>query len=171
MSENGSADAFDVETLAEKTIDSLSVQPGQVIWIWASTHSLGLIEALAYRIRGAFRTLRLSMESHLQRIGMDLPEPYLAIVPEHELRWLDDVDAIVEVRDHSGYLPDVALLRRRAMGAEWIALVDEAERRGCWRVHVLNPTPALAAAFGLSVEALRRRVRLAINVDYRYLDS
>jgi len=157
MSENGSADAFEVETLADKTIDSLSLQPGRVIWIWASTHSLDLIEALAYRIRarGAFRALRLTMESLLQRIGMDLPEPYLAIVPEHELRWLDDVDAIVEVRDHSGYLPDVALLRRR----------------GCWRVHVLNPTPALAAAFGLSVEALRRRVRLAINVDYRYLDS
>ena len=49
---------FDVETLADKTIDSLSVQPGQVIWIWARTHSLDLIEALAYRIRarGAFWT-------------------------------------------------------------------------------------------------------------------
>ncbi len=173
MSENSSADGFGVETLADKTIDSLSVQPGQVIWIWASTHSLDLIEALAYRIRarGAFWTLRLTMESLLQRIGLDLPEPYLTLVPEHELRWLEDVDAIVEVRDHSGYLPDVALPRRRAMGAEWIALIDEAERRGCRRIHVLNPTPALAAAYGLSAEALRRRVWPAINVNYRRLEE
>ncbi len=42
---------FNVETLAAKTVDLLSVQPGQVIWIWASTHSLDLVEALAYRIR------------------------------------------------------------------------------------------------------------------------
>ena len=53
---------FDVETLADKTIKMLSIAEGQVIWIWASTHSLGLIEALAFHIRkrGAFWTLRLT---------------------------------------------------------------------------------------------------------------
>lgn len=165
--------AFDVETLADKTIDLLSVQPGQVIWIWASTHSLDLVEALAYRIRehGAFWTLRLTIESLLHRIGQGVAEPYLALVPEHELRWLDDVDAIVQVRDHSGFLPDVPLPRRRAMGAEWIALIDAAARRGCRRITVLNPTPALAAAYGISVEALRQRVWSAVKVDYRALDD
>jgi aminopeptidase len=162
-----------VETLADKTIDLLSVQPGQVIWIWASTHSLDLVEALAYRIRarGAFWMLRLTMESLLQRIGRDVPEPFLALIPEHELRWLDDVDAIVEVRDHSGFVPGVPLSRRRAMGAEWIALIDDAERRGCRRVHVLNPTPALATAYGLPLEDLRRRAWSAVDVDYRALDE
>jgi aminopeptidase len=164
---------FDLETLADKTIDLLSVQPGQVIWIWTSTLSLDLVGALAYRIRqrGAFWTLRLIMESLLHRIGRDVAEPYLALVPEHELRWLDDIDAIVEVRDHSGFLPDVPLSRRRAMGAEWIALIDEAARRGCRRVHVLNPTPALAAAYGISLEALRQRIWSAVNVDHRSLDD
>jgi aminopeptidase len=164
---------FDIEALADKTIDTLSVRPGQVIWIWASTHSLDLVEALAYRIRarGAFWMLRLIMESLLQRIGRDVAEPYLALVPEHELRLLDDVDAIVEVRDHSGFLPGVPLPRRRALGTEWIALIDAAELRGCRHVRVLNPTPDLAAAFCISVEDLRQRVWQAVNVDYHALDD
>lgn len=163
---------FDVETLADKAIDTLSVAAGQVIWIWASTHSLDLIEALAFRIRerGAFWTLRLTMESLLCRIGQDVPESYLALIPEHELRWLDDVDAILSVRDHSGYIPDVPLARRRAMGSEWRALVDEASRRGCRRVTVLNPTPALAHAFGISLIHLRELCWRAVNVDYAALD-
>ncbi len=74
---------FDIETLADKTIDMLSVSAGQVIWIWASTHSLDLIEALAFRIRqrGAFWTVRLIMESLLQRIGQEVPEAYLLLIP------------------------------------------------------------------------------------------
>jgi len=42
---------FDVETPADKTIDMPTVSAGQAIWIWASTYSLDLIEALAFRIR------------------------------------------------------------------------------------------------------------------------
>lgn len=166
-------EGFDIEVLADRTIELLSVQPGRVIWIWASTHSLDLVEALAYRIRarGAFWTLRLVIESLLRRVGQGVAEPYLTLVPEHELRWLADVDAIVEIHDHSGTLPDVPLARRRAMGTEWIALIDEAARRGIRRVEVLNPTPALAAAYGLSAEALRERVWPAMNVDYGALDA
>jgi len=55
--------SFDVETLAQRTVDLMDVRPGHVIWIWASSHSLDLIEALAFRIpeRGAFWTVpRLS---------------------------------------------------------------------------------------------------------------
>ena len=37
---------FDVETLAEQAVELLPVAPGQVIWVWASTHSLDLIAAL-----------------------------------------------------------------------------------------------------------------------------
>ena len=163
---------FDIETLADKTTDLLSVSAGQVIWIWASTYSLDLIEALAFRIRqrGAFWTVRLMMESLLQRIGQETPEAYLTLIPEHEIRWLAHVTAIVEVRDHGGYLPGVPLPRRRAMGAEWIALIDEAARRGCRRVHVVNPTPALASAYGVPVATLRQRFWQAVNVDYEAVD-
>jgi len=163
---------FDVETLADKTIDMLSVSAGQVIWIWASSYSLDLIEALAFRIRqrGAFWTVRLISEPLLQRIGQEAPEAYLALIPDHEIRWLADVTAIVEVRDHGGYLPGVPLSRRRAMGAEWIALIDAAARQGCRRVHVVNPTPALAAACGVPVATLRHRFWQAVNVDYGAVD-
>ncbi len=165
-------DRFDVETLAVKTVDRLSVTAGQVIWIWASTHSLDLVEALAFRIRerGACWVLRLTMESLLRRMGRDLPEPYLGLVPEQELRWLDDVDAIVEVRDHGGHVPDVPLPRRRAMAAEWIALIDKASRVGCRRVTVLNPTLALASACGLSLRDLRDACWRAIDIDDQALD-
>ncbi len=112
------------ETLADRTIETLDVAPGQVIWIWASTHSLDLIEALALRIpkRGAFWTLRLSIESLSQRIGQTVSERYLGLIPEHELRWLSDIDAIVAVKDHEWHSLDVSLARRRTMAAEWIAL-------------------------------------------------
>ncbi|HET7090190.1 MAG TPA: aminopeptidase [Anaerolineae bacterium] len=158
--------------MADKTIEMLSVSPGQVIAIWASTHSLDLVEALAVRIRarGAFWTLRLTMESLLRRIGQSVPEPYLASVPEHELRWLADVSAIVEVRDHGGHILEVPLVRRRALAAEWIALIDEARRRGCRRIQVVNPTPALASAYGVPVEDLRQSYWRAVNVDYAALD-
>ena len=150
-------DNFDIETLADKTIETLSVRAGQVIWIWASTASLDFIEALAFRIRAqaAFWALRLTMESLLHRLGQDLPEPYLGLIPEHELRWLDDIDATVEVRDHGSHIPGVSPSRRRAMAAEWIALIDEANRRGHRRVTVLNPTPSLAAAYNLPLVELR----------------
>src|SRR5690606_16662837 len=69
----GPMSAFDVETLADKALDMLGVAPGQVIWIWASNHSLDLIEALAVRIRarGAFWTVRLVIESLLPRVGRE----------------------------------------------------------------------------------------------------
>src|SRR4030067_171878 len=72
---------FDVETLAEQAVELLPVAPGQVIWVWASTHSLDLIAALAFHIRkrGAFWTLRLVNEQLLQRIGLEppaLPQAY-----------------------------------------------------------------------------------------------
>jgi aminopeptidase len=164
---------FDVELVADKTIEMLSVSKGQVIWIWASTVSLKLIEALAFRIRarGAFWTLRLTSEELLQRIGLNAPEENLAQTPQHELRWLADVSAIIEVRDHGGDLAGVALPRRRAMAAEWIALIDEANRCGCRRITVLNPTPALAAAYGIPLEKLKQLYQRAIQIDDGELDK
>jgi aminopeptidase len=99
-----------------------------------------------------------------------VPEPYLALVPEHELRWLDDVDAIVEVRDQSGHIPDVPVTRRRAMAAEWIALIEEAARRNCRRIVVVHPTPALASACGVPLALLRQRHQQAVDIDYEALD-
>jgi aminopeptidase len=164
---------FDIELLADKAIDMLSVSKGQVIWIWASTVSLKLIEALAYRIRsrGAFWTLRLTSEELLQRIGLYAPEESLAQLPQHELRWLADVSAIIELRDHGGDIIGVSLPRRRAMAAEWIALIDEANRRGCRRITVLNPTPALAAAYGIPLDKLKQLYGRAIHIDDGMLDK
>jgi hypothetical protein len=42
---------MDAEILAEKTIEALAISPRQVVWIWASTHSLDFIQTLAFRIR------------------------------------------------------------------------------------------------------------------------
>jgi leucyl aminopeptidase (aminopeptidase T) len=164
---------FDVEVLAEKTIAMLGVTPGKVIWIWANVYSMDLIEALAFRIRarGAFWLLRLNSEPLLHRIGQDVSQEYLGLVPEHELRWLDDIDAIVELRDHGGNIPGVALERRRAMAAEWIALIDTAAQKNIRRVEVINPTPALAAAYNLPLEDFCSRLLQAINVDYAAVDS
>ena len=143
-----------------------------MIWIWASTHSLDLIEALAFRIRerGAFWTLRLVMEPLMRRIAAEAPEEYLDLVPEHELRWLEDIAAIIEVRDHSGHIPDVPLPRRRKMGAEWLALIEAAARRGVRRVLVINPTEPLAASYGVPLERFRKAYTGAIEVDYAALD-
>ncbi len=164
---------FDVEALAEETAKMLEVASGQVIWIWASGYSINFIEALAFRIRarGAFWTLRFNSESLQRRIGMDVPQQNLASIPEHELRWLDDIDAIVEVRDHAGNLPGVSLERRRALGAEWIALIDAAARKKVRKVTMINPTPALAEAYNLPLEELCSRLMRALNVDYQAMDS
>lgn len=164
--------AFDTELLAEKTTDMLAISKGQVIWIWASTYSQELIDALAYRIRakGAFWILRLTSAKLLKRIGQNVPEEYLSMIPNHELRWLKDVNAIIEVRDHSGYIPQVPLIRRRAMAAEWIALIDEAQKQGCRRIKVLNPTLALATAYEIELETLNHLYSQAINVDFSMLD-
>ena len=163
---------FDVEVLADKTVEKLKVTTGQVIWIWANVYSLDLIEALAFRIRacGAFWTLRLTSEPLLRRIGINVPEPYLSLVPEHEIRWLDDIDAIIEIRDHPAMIPDVPLPRRRAMGTEWIALIDAAAHKGVRRLMVFNPTASLALAYQLPLEELRHRFWRAVNVDCDLLD-
>ncbi|MFZ0533561.1 MAG: aminopeptidase [Anaerolineales bacterium] len=164
---------MDVETLAIKTIETLAVAPGQVIWIWASTHSLDFIEALAFhiRVRGAFWMVRLIMEPLLQRIGKEVPPEYLGLVPVHELRWLNDINAIIEVRDHGGHIPGVEILARRTMAAEWIVLMDEADRLGCRRFIVINPTQALAEAYGVPLDVLKRRYWQAVNIDDAALDS
>jgi aminopeptidase len=163
--------AFDTELLAERIMDMLAISKGQVIWIWASTYSEELIDALAYRIRakGAFWTLRFTSEKLLKRIGQNASEEYLPIIPNHELRWLKDVNAIIEVRDHSGHIPGVSLIRRRAMATEWIALIDEAQKQGCRRIKVLNPTPALATAYAMELETLNRLYLQAISVDFSML--
>jgi leucyl aminopeptidase (aminopeptidase T) len=163
---------FDIETLADKAVEMLSISAGHVIWIWASTYSLDLIEALAYRIRerGAFWAVRLTMESLLQRIGQGVPEPYLGLIPNHELCWLTDVNAIISVQDHRWHPQDVPLARRRAMGAEWRALIDNANRRGIRIIKTINPTPALASAYGMPLASLRQACWQAVNIDYKALD-
>ncbi len=168
---DGAAD-FDVEILADKVIELLGVQEKQVFWIWASTHSLDLIGALAYRIRsrGAFWSLKLVIESLLRRVGKSTPEEYLGLIPEHELRWLADVTAIVEIHDHGGFIHGVEPGRRRMMAAEWQALIEEAKKKGIRRVQVTNPTQALASAHGLDLETLRQRYWPAINIDGAELD-
>lgn len=167
------ATGFDVEILADKTVEKLAVSSGQVIWIWANKISMDLIEALAYRIRAreAFWALKLTTESLLRRIGLGVPEQYLSLVPDHEVRWLDDVDAIIEICDHPSTIPDVPLPRRRAMGAEWLALIEAAAQKGCRRLEVFNPTAALAKAYGLSLEELSRRFWQAINIDCDLLNQ
>jgi leucyl aminopeptidase (aminopeptidase T) len=164
---------MDVETLAVKTIENLSVSQGQVISIWASTHSLDFVAALAYhiRMRGAFWTMRLILEPLLRRIGMELPQEYLGLIPEHELRWLKDINAIVEVRDHGGHIPGVEITRRRTMAAEWIALIEEAEQLGCRRFTVINPTQALADAYGVPLDVFQHRYWQALNIDETALDA
>jgi aminopeptidase len=164
---------FDLELLADKTIEKLAVSPGQVIWIWANVYSVDFIEALAFRIRarGAFWLLRLTTEPLLRRIGLDVPERYLSLIPDHEVRWLDDIDAIIEIRDHPSTIPDVPLPRRRAMGTEWLTLIKAADLKGCRRLMVFNPTAALAKAYGLSLEELERRFWQAVNVDCGLLDE
>lgn len=164
---------FDIELLADKTIEKLAVSPGQVIWIWANVYSMDLIEALAFRIRarGAFWLLRLTTEPLLRRIGLGVPEQYLSLIPDHEIRWLDDMDAIIEIRDHSSTIPDVPLPRRRAMGAEWLALIKAADLKGCRRLMVFNPTAALADAYGIPLEELKRRFWQAVNIDCGLLDQ
>jgi len=161
------------ELLANKTIDMLAVAPGQVIEIWANKVSMDLVEALAFRIRarGAFWCLRLTSQPLLNRIGKEIRPEYLGLIPEHELRWLDDVDAIIELRDHGGHIPDVPIDRRKAMGAEWLALIDAAAAKCIRRVMVVNPTAALAKAYHLPVEDLRSRLLQAINVDYASVDA
>jgi aminopeptidase len=163
---------FDVEVLADKTVEMLGVASGQVFWIWANTISMDLIEALAFRIRarGAFWTLRISSEPLMRRIGQNVPQEYLGLVPQHELRWLDDIDAIIEVQDHGGYIPDLPLERRKAMGTEWIALQNQAARKGTRRVMVINPTSTLASDYGLPLDTLQQRLMEAINVDYMVVD-
>jgi aminopeptidase len=164
---------MDVETLAIKTIENLSVTPGQVISIWASTHSLDFIASLAFHIRarGAFWTVRLIMEPLLRRIGMELPQEYLGLVPEHELRWFKDINAIVEVRDHGGHIPGVEITRRRTMAAEWIALIDKAEQLDCRHFIVINPTEALADAYGVPFDVFQHRYWQAVNIDDAALDT
>jgi leucyl aminopeptidase (aminopeptidase T) len=164
---------FDVERLAELVVRDLRISPGQVIGIWASTHSIKLIEALAYHIRacGASWTLRLIMEDLLQRIGQQLPEEHLALVPAHELGWLKDMDALIEVRDHGGHIEGVSPARRRAMSAEWIALIDEAERLGLRRLKLIHPTQALASAYGVPLDILRKLVWRGLAVDHAALDA
>jgi leucyl aminopeptidase (aminopeptidase T) len=164
---------FDVEVLADKTMEMLAVVPGQVIWIWANVYSMDLIEALAFRIRahGAFWLLRLTTEPLLRRIGLDLPMQYLSLIPEHEVRWLEDMDAIIEIRDHPSTIPDVPLPRRRAMAVEWLALIKAADRKGCRHLMVFNPTAALAEAYGIPLEELRRRFWQAVNVNCELLNQ
>lgn len=163
---------FDTGVLAEKTVEKLDVRAGQVIWIWANVNSLDLVEELAFQIRarGAFWLLRLTSEPLLRRIGLEVSEPFLSRIPEHEIRWLNDMDAIIEIRDHPATIPDVPLEHRRAMGAEWLALIETAARKGIRRLMVFNPTASLAEAYGLSLEELRRRFWQAVNIDCEHLD-
>ncbi len=161
-----------VEELAEQAVTMLDVQPGQMIWLWASTHSLDLIEALAFRIRarGAFWMVRLIMEPLLRRIILNAPEEYLAISPEHEKRWLKDIHAIIEVHDHPGAMPEMPLARRRAIGTEWIELIATAARLGVRRIEVANPTEALATAYGIPADRFRAAYASATHIDYNRLD-
>jgi len=158
--------------LARAALDTLDVKPGDVVWIWASTHSLDLIEELALGIRklGAHWTLRLAMESLLERQCREVPDEYLGLIPHHELRWLKDIDAVIEIQDHGGQVRGADPLRRRRMAAEWIALIDEVSRRSKPHVRVTNPTAALAAYYDMAQEALAGAITGAVAVDHRRLD-
>jgi aminopeptidase len=50
-------------------------------------------------------------------------------------------------------------------------LIDEAERLGCRRFTVINPTQALADAYRLPLDVLQMRYWQAVNIDDAALDS
>jgi leucyl aminopeptidase (aminopeptidase T) len=161
------------EVLARAALDTLNVKAGDIIWIWASTHSLDLIEelALGIRLRGAYWSLKLVTESLLERVCREAPDEYLGQIPHHELRWLKDMTAVIEIQDHGGQVRGADPLRRRRMAAEWIALINETSRSGKPRIQVTNPTPALAAYYGISHDALTEAIASAVAVDHRLLDG
>jgi len=155
----------DVDVLANRAVGRLSVAAGQVIWIWpAAIPGAGGGPRLSHPRAGAFWTLRLIMEPLLRRVGQEVPEPYLGLVPGHELRWLADVDAIVEVRDHGTDIPGVPLLRRRAMAAEWIASSTR-PIGGASAASMSCTPPRPGGRPGHPLDRLRQACRRAVEAD------
>src|SRR5690606_35320786 len=161
-------------SVAEKIVrDCAGVRPGQVVQIGGGIHNFGFLAAVAAAVRraGAFPELNVTSDDLQVEMLTTTPLEHLRALPEHRLRWLEDVDVIIatDAVENPQKAESVPEERRLAALAAAKAMERHIFERGVRWVYVGWPTPAATPGLALPFAGFWPMFWRAVDVDYRQL--
>jgi len=161
-------------SVAEKIVrDCAGVRPGQVVQIGGGIHNFGFLSAVAAAVRraGAFPELNVTSDDLQVEMLTTTPLEHLRALPEHRLRWLEDVDVIIatDAVENPQKAESVPEERRLAALAAAKAMERHIFERGVRWVYVGWPTPAATPGLALPFAGFWPMFWRAVDVDYRQL--
>ncbi|OUM98973.1 MAG: hypothetical protein BAA04_00305 [Firmicutes bacterium ZCTH02-B6] len=169
-------EAVDFRPIADKIVTTcLRVRPGEVIQIGGGVHNFAFVGALAAAVRraGAFAELNVTSDDLQLETLTTVPLEYLQQVPQHRLRWLEHVDALIVTDSVAD--PRLAMSvpeeRRRAAEAAAEAVQRHIFERGVRVLYVPYPTPAARAGMPITFANLWSMFWRAVDVDYEVMQQ
>ncbi|MCL6451731.1 MAG: aminopeptidase [Acetobacteraceae bacterium] len=148
----------------------MRVRPGEVIMLSGGVHNFELVEDLAVNIRraGAFPVITVTSDRLTHRLVSELDVNTLREVPSYLLRWLDEVNGIIDVdgsRDPR-CLQDLPEDRVSACRAGLEAIHRKRAERSIRWLWIGYPTREKAQLYGIDFEKLHDGFWRALDVDY-----
>jgi leucyl aminopeptidase (aminopeptidase T) len=142
--------------LAQRIVEAIDVQPGELIQIREGTGRYEIVQAvaLAVELRGATPAVELLSARYLERLWNEAPLDYLAQWDQHRLGWMDQYHRIIRL---VGADPSTGEVRQAGFQA-WLRAIDrltvcEEARRLPFLVAAV-PTAEEADQLGLSLAEL-----------------
>jgi len=156
-----------------KTIinDCLGVKEGEVILINGGLHTFKFIEELSIAVLeiGAFPEIRVSTDTLALRMHKEIPDEFLARVPEYKLKWLDDIkacifiDEIVDPLVFSKIPEEKIALFRKANEPIRDKLFFDNKRT----LAIAYPTKAKSRYYNIDYREFKKFLWDALKVDYK----
>lgn len=148
----------------------LRIRPGEVVRIAGGLHNTEFVEEIAVAVRrnGGFPTIHLSWESLARRLVEEVPIEHLGATPAHQaqIEGLIDCNISVAPMADPGKLAGMDTQKLAALSAAGRPVQEASLDRGARRIGIGFPTPARAAAYGVSFAEYESLFWGAVTTDF-----
>lgn len=162
------------DEIAEKIVKiCMPIRQGDVVMVQGGHHNFDFLAAIGLAVRkvGAFPEIRVNSDEYYLRTLTEVPDLFLQQTPDHQMRWLDDVDAIISTDPFFDprVTRNVPEERRGALRQATRPVQQKTISLQIPWTYVGFPTPGMAEMYGIPFEAFSELFWRAIHVDYAQL--
>jgi len=149
---------------------ALKIKPQEVVLIRGGYLALPFLEELVITTfkNGAFAELDFTTNNIYRRRILDVPEEYLSVTPKHLLRWIEDVDCIINVGGDlkSAILATIPSPKIRLYKKAYYPYWEKIHNRSIRGAAIGFPTIEEAKFYGFDFEEFHDIFWKAVDIDY-----